>query len=220
MTDAIGFLTQSLPLVGGRKDLAASILFWIPLVRESLLALGCVDASSSNCHKLLENSVSLQLFAGGEQEQVRTNVNQPLIYARHRRGFIRLALEYGARILPIYVFGEDQLYSTSSLFLSTRIWIVKKLRIALPIAWGRWWNWLIPHRRELVMVMAEPIKPVREGEEEKIVKKVGDKRERRTDVTEEEVEETLKKYIAAMEALYEKHHKQMKGYEDKKLLVL
>ena len=40
-------------------------------------------------------------------------------------------------MLPLYAFGENQLFVTSSLLLDTRRWIARRLRVGVPIMFGR-----------------------------------------------------------------------------------
>ncbi len=69
---------------------------------------------------------------GGEQEQMRTKNNHHSVYVAARRGHLRLALKQGVPIVPIYCFGEVDLYTVITFFLDVRIWLVKAHRIALP----------------------------------------------------------------------------------------
>mmetsp|Transcript_47589 Transcript_47589/g.112655 ORF Transcript_47589/g.112655 Transcript_47589/m.112655 type:complete len:118 (-) Transcript_47589:191-544(-) len=47
-------------------------------------------------------------------------------------------MEHGVPLVPVYVFGCSDLYYTSSFLMSLRMWLVKNLRVALPIYWGGW----------------------------------------------------------------------------------
>ena len=39
--------------------------------------------------------------------------------------------------MPCYAFGEVDTYTTSAFLLPLRLWLVKALGVALPVAWGR-----------------------------------------------------------------------------------
>lgn len=45
---------------------------------------------------------------GGEKEQLMTKPNEQKIYIKHRKGFIKLALQFGAHLVPMV-----SLYSTT-----------------------------------------------------------------------------------------------------------
>lgn len=88
MTDCCGMLSNI--YMGPRRDLAATILFMIPVVRDVLLLLGCVDASSNTAHYNMSRGRSILIFIGGEKEQVKlktmciqTLTWQPMHLAAH-----------------------------------------------------------------------------------------------------------------------------------------
>jgi hypothetical protein len=99
MTNGCGML--STVHKGDRRDLAASILFFIPFVRDLLLWLGNVDASSKTAHYNLKKGRSLLIFIGGEREQLLTCPGKHSIFLSERKGFIKLALEYGIPLVPM-----------------------------------------------------------------------------------------------------------------------
>jgi hypothetical protein len=64
MTDMCGFLTTVFS--GDRRDLSATILFYIPVFREFCLWWGCVDAGKNTATYNLKRERSLFIFLGGE----------------------------------------------------------------------------------------------------------------------------------------------------------
>jgi hypothetical protein len=64
ITDMCGFLTTVFS--GDRRDLSATILFYIPIFREFCLWWGCVDAGKSTATHNLKRGRSLLIFLGGE----------------------------------------------------------------------------------------------------------------------------------------------------------
>jgi Diacylglycerol acyltransferase len=202
--------------------LSDSVLFRIPLLRDLLLALGCVDASSSTCHRILKAGLSLQLYPGGEREMLLTpsapsalvsssssssssSTAPPftsIIVASSRRGFVRLALQYSLPILPCFCFGEDQLFHTSTFLLPLRLRLASVLRVALPLFMGRWWFAAMPLQREVVMVVGKPLMIGGEG--------VGEKR----------VEEGVRMYCDAMRSMFDRHKGSVAGYEKAQLQIL
>ena len=60
------------------------------------------------------------------------------LFAQRGLGFVRIAMEAGVPIVPMYAFGENQLFTTYPHWLSRRRWLVRRLRIGAPLFSGRW----------------------------------------------------------------------------------
>jgi len=133
--------------------------------------------------KVLSEGFSTLILVGGEQEQVRARPGDHTIYLKRRKGFVRLALEHGCALVPVYAWGENDLYYTSSFLLGLRIWIVKTFRVAIPLFIGRlFW----PLKRPLTLVFGKPLE----------VEKV-------ENPTTEQVDALHQKYIESLQQLFE-----------------
>jgi len=154
MTDCVGMLSRVHK--GERRDLAASVLFFIPLLREILLWWGCVDASKRTAEFNLRKKRSLQIYVGGEKEQLLTKEHEAKIFIHDRKGFVKLALKHRVCIVPCYVFGENELYTTSNFAIGFRKWLQKTFAIGVPICFGRWGTW-VPFQIPLQIEMGKPI---------------------------------------------------------------
>lgn len=137
--DAHGF-TSSFPnlCMDRRRDLVASVTLRVPLYRDVLLAMGCVDASRHVAQAVLDSGRSLYVLPGGEQEQLLTSRGRHRVYVRKRKGFVRLAVKNGVPLVPVYCFGETSLFYTSDFARGLRRWLSSTLQIAVPLACGRW----------------------------------------------------------------------------------
>ena len=99
-------------LVGCKlTGLAATIIFKIPLVREMFLNMGYVDASRTVASKVLEEGRSLFVCTGGEEESMYTTPGKDTVVLKRRKGFVRLALSYGADLVPVFGVGNNDLYT-------------------------------------------------------------------------------------------------------------
>jgi 2-acylglycerol O-acyltransferase 2 len=117
MTNGCGMLDK---VHGGdRRDLCATVLFFVPVFREMLLWLGCVDAGTRTAHHNLKCGRSILIFVGGEKEQLMTTPGVHQIFLNNRKGFVKLALEYGSPLVPMYAFGENEVFYVSKLFMGT-----------------------------------------------------------------------------------------------------
>lgn len=150
MTDACGFISNIWPVE--RRDLAASIVFRIPLFREFNLWCGAVDAGKATAHAVLRSGRSLFVYPGGEAEQMRSRRGRHLAYWRSRRGFVKLAVEYGLPLVPAYAFGESELYNTFDFMLGFRLWLCKHFRVALPLPSN-----VFPYKVPLHVVIGKPL---------------------------------------------------------------
>eukprot|EP00465_Bigelowiella_longifila_P012113 CAMPEP_0185261144 /NCGR_PEP_ID=MMETSP1359-20130426/9594_1 /TAXON_ID=552665 /ORGANISM="Bigelowiella longifila, Strain CCMP242" /LENGTH=263 /DNA_ID=CAMNT_0027847651 /DNA_START=323 /DNA_END=1114 /DNA_ORIENTATION=- len=140
----------------GWRTLAASVLFWMPLVREIVLWTGCVDASRKTAQLQLQQGRSLVILPGGEAEQLRTKFGEEHIHLKNRMGFVALAVESGTPLVPVYVFGCSDLYYTFDHFFGFREALRKALRICLPLFVGDFG--LAPRRGvEVTIVFGDPI---------------------------------------------------------------
>jgi Diacylglycerol acyltransferase len=151
------------------RDLSASAPFYLPIIREIWLGSGCVDASRPVAERILESGttddggpLSLALFPGGEAEQLETERDRYRIFVRRRQGFVRLAIKFGAPLVPVFTFGETSLYSTSRAFYSVRRFIMQRFRICITLFWGQFF--LMPHRVPVNMVVGRPIEVEQCGE--------------------------------------------------------
>lgn len=66
-----------------------------------LLFLGCVDAGAKTASYNLKKNRSIFIYIGGEKEQLMTAYGEQKIYVNNRKGFVKLALQYGAHIVPM-----------------------------------------------------------------------------------------------------------------------
>jgi 1-acyl-sn-glycerol-3-phosphate acyltransferase len=140
------------------KGLLASSMLHLPVVRNLLTMVGCVDAGKSSALKTLSKGNNLGISSGGIAEMFE---NHPLskcetILIKRRKGFVKLALESGASIVPTYVFGN-----TSAMSVVADPWgilqsISRKIGLALAIAYGRFGT-PVPHRSPICLVLGKPI---------------------------------------------------------------
>jgi len=73
--------------------------FYYPFTREFVLNLGIRSVSKESCEYLLNDKLgpgrALVIVTGGIREQSLTQNNKLNLYLKNRKGFIKLALQYG-----------------------------------------------------------------------------------------------------------------------------
>lgn len=206
MTDICKFATKYNNSIHQRRELVATILFKLPLLRELVLWLGCIDASKSVVDRALQQGYSIQLYSGGEREQLHSNSIQPIIVAKKRKGIIRLALKYNIPLIPLFTFNEDQCFDTYHTLLPFQLWLSHKLRVALPFATGRYMLPYVPYKVQLVTVVGKPIK---------LNKTIVD-----GNYTDDDVNELSDLYIQGMIELFDKYKDQYSQYKINEIKVI
>jgi 1-acyl-sn-glycerol-3-phosphate acyltransferase len=130
----------------------------IPFFRELLLALGFVSASAESIRFLAKNGKSAMLVIGGAEESLYAYPGSTDLILNKRRGFVKIALETNATLVPVYVFGENDLYNQVPGLKNFQRWLQKRMTFAMPLFYGK--GFLpIPYKRPLTMVIGDPVEP-------------------------------------------------------------
>jgi 2-acylglycerol O-acyltransferase 2 len=191
-----------LPLTN-RSALGANILYKIPFLREFLLWGGGVDAGRATASRCLQTGLSLSVVPGGEREQLLAQAGHTeQLILKDRSGFVRLALNHGVPLVPVYCFGEAQMYYQSCFFMPFRRWVQRKLGVALVMPYGRWGIPGLPLPVPLTYQVGKPIEMPKLPE-----------------ATRTEVDEHHARYMREVQELFEKHKREA-GYGDRELQLL
>jgi 2-acylglycerol O-acyltransferase 2 len=110
-----------------------------------------------------------------------------------RKGFVKLALETGASIVPVFSFNEVELYhhlpnEPGSKIRRFQEFLIKHTGFTLTILLGKSFFGLIPYPTEIVTVIGAPIKVLRNPTPSK-----------------EEVDELHGKFVDSLIELFERH---------------
>jgi len=88
--------------------------FYIPFLREVLLLLGMRSASSTNFANILDDPSRrgrcVVLAIGGLEEAIYQSPGSHAIVLSNRFGFVKKAIMHGAHLVPVYAFGESELF--------------------------------------------------------------------------------------------------------------
>jgi 2-acylglycerol O-acyltransferase 2 len=154
-------------------------------------------ADKASMVKYMKRGENVALPPGGFEEATLTNLHKDRVYIRKRLGFIKLALQHGYDVIPVYCFGENQTYWNMQGAWKVRLWM-NSLGIPSILIWGAWFLPLLPKRSEIGLYVV-----------------CGDALElpRIENPTKEQVREWHDKYVAALINLYERHKISIYGEE-------
>jgi diacylglycerol O-acyltransferase 2, plant len=114
----------------------------VPVFTHVLRWGGAVDASRSSVEATLQAGESIGVNPGGIAEMFWTYPqpgclpDEEYAVVKSRKGFVRLAVKYGANLVPVFVFGGSQLFRLLPVpkFLET---ISRRLKTSLLLFYGR-----------------------------------------------------------------------------------
>eukprot|EP00879_Flechtneria_rotunda_P003310 GHRR01003536.1.p1 GENE.GHRR01003536.1~~GHRR01003536.1.p1 ORF type:complete len:405 (+),score=83.80 GHRR01003536.1:328-1542(+) len=115
-------------------SLGADSLFHVPMWRHVMSWIGARPATATNFKQLLKKG-SVGLVPGGIAEMFMVEKDREVIKLLDRKGFVRIAIEEGADLLPCYHFGNSQLFQWKP-----KSWekLARRHRVALGFMFGRW----------------------------------------------------------------------------------
>ncbi|CAF2355548.1 unnamed protein product [Rotaria sp. Silwood2] len=166
-TEATGF-KEKFPGIDLRV-LTLKVNFRIPFYGFYLSFMGICDASKESCNYILEkgNGNSILLVLGGAKESLDAHPSHEYILTlKDRKGFVKVGLAHGASLVPVFSFGENDLYEQipnprGSKLRLIQIKIQKRLGYATPFFKGRgifqYAVGFLPNRHPIDTYVGEPI---------------------------------------------------------------
>ncbi|EJT96601.1 diacylglycerol acyltransferase [Dacryopinax primogenitus] len=165
-TESIGF-SESFPGIIPHL-LTLSSNFYLPIYRDILLWMGIASVSRKSCANILKKGPgqSITIVIGGAAESLSAHPGTADLTLKKRFGFIKLAIQYGADLVPVFSFGENDIYEQLSNEKGTTLYKLQKkfqhlFGFTLPLFHGRgilnYTIGLMPYRRRIVIVCGRPI---------------------------------------------------------------
>ncbi|XP_067412623.1 2-acylglycerol O-acyltransferase 3 [Emydura macquarii macquarii] len=157
-TEGAGF-SQHFPGLQPSLALLAG-LFRLPLYREYMMSTGMCPVSLPSLDFLLSRpGNAVVIVVGGAAESLNCAPGLHRITLRRRTGFVRLALRHGAPLVPVYSFGENEIFR--QLIFPEGSW-PRRLQLhfkdltgfAPCLFWGRG---LLPFPAPITVVVGSPI---------------------------------------------------------------
>nr|XP_004656320.2 2-acylglycerol O-acyltransferase 2 [Jaculus jaculus] len=177
-----------------------NLWFRAPFFRDYIMSGGLVTSDKVSAAHVLNRKGGGNLLAiiiGGAQEALDARPGAYTLLLRNRKGFVRLALIHGAALVPIFSFGENNLFnqvqnSSGSWLRYIQNRLQKVMGISLPLFHGRgvfqYSFGLMPFRQPITTIVGKPIE----------VKQT-------SMPTEEEVDRLHQRYINELCNLFETH---------------
>lgn len=126
--------------------------FRVPLLRNVLIRLGALRATTANAERALGAGGALLVFPGGDSDAQRSYWRRNVIDFHGRTGFVELALRHGVPIVPVVNVGGAEVAITvlSSPRLARITGLRRMLRVStLPVTiglpWGIWATGFVPY---------------------------------------------------------------------------
>ena len=92
------------------KATALHNLWWLPFEKELTEIYKFVQSKYENMIDVLKENKSLSVTLGGVKEMPLSRDNKITLNIAKRRGIFKMALETGTPLVPILVYGENELY--------------------------------------------------------------------------------------------------------------
>lgn len=182
------------------KVLASSALFLVPGLRHMWHWLGMRPVSRGVISSILDAGGSVALCPGGVQECLHMRHGEEALYLSRRTGFIKMAMQHNAAVVPAFAFGQTDMYS----WIKPEPPYVPERAVAalarcigfLPLVMYGAWGTPMPRPVPLTVVMGAPL----------VVPHI-------KQPSPEQVQEQLQLFIQSMESMVARH-KAAAGYPD------
>ncbi|KAK9814027.1 hypothetical protein WJX73_009556 [Symbiochloris irregularis] len=191
--------------------LVATVCFYTPVVRDFCSWCGVRQVARKSFVKALRERGSVLLVPGGQAELVHTwrlfGRKELVVHCRHK-GFIKVAAEEGAALVPIAVLGEVSTLRNLIDAPWLQHWSYKRLGFPVPyLLVGRWGFTPFPRPTCLRFIVGQPIPMPPEACVD-------------GQVNHDIVDKLHKQYFDQVEALFRKHMPTFPGYENLQLVMI
>ncbi|XP_073918798.1 diacylglycerol O-acyltransferase 2-like protein 6 isoform X2 [Castor canadensis] len=148
-------------------------VFWIPVVREYVMSVGVCPVSEFALNYLLTQrgtGNAVVIVVGGAAEALLCHPGATTLVLKNRKGFVKVALNTGAYLVPSYSFGENEVYNQETFPEGTWLRFIQRtcqkigktvLRLNLCTFHGRGFtrgSWgFLPFNQPITTVVGEPL---------------------------------------------------------------
>eukprot|EP01040_Poterioochromonas_malhamensis_P013137 gene13137-14421_t len=180
---------------------SADAVFMFPVMRQIMSWIGTKRATKENFAKTFEEGNYAAVIPGGIAEMYlvdNNNKETESVYFKSRYGTVKMALQQGAHIAPVFFFGNTKILSVAG-GNNSLAKLSRKLKASIVFFYGR--NYLpVPYRHPLRMVFADIVE----------IKKT-------ENPTEEQIREVMERVMKSVNEMYDKKRP---AWETRKLVFL
>lgn len=183
--------------------LTASVLHIVPVMRDLMQWTGGRDVSRSSFRRALASDKSCMLVPGGQAEMMesRSGDSELRILTKHS-GFIRLAMQEGAALVPVLSFREVDILDNVRM-PAVQKWFLDRIAVAVPHYPHGDFFLPIPRRVPVTVVVGTPIS-VTKCEKP----------------SEEDVGKVKQAYVAQLQRLFDKYREEAGELPERRLVFI
>ncbi|ORY87608.1 diacylglycerol acyltransferase [Protomyces lactucae-debilis] len=211
-TEAAGFSTLFPGIHNSLLTLSSN--FRIPLYRDYIMSMGIASVSKRSCEKLLAHGPghAITIVIGGAQESLLSKPHANDLVLNKRLGVFKIAMKNGASLVPVYAFGENDVYrqvdnEPGSWLYGFQQLFKKAAGFTVPMFHARGvLNYdfgLMPYRAPINVVVGKPIRV-----------------EKNTNPSLEEIKAVQAKYIEGLTAIWEQYKDDFATDREKEMTLI
>lgn len=202
--------TGRIPDIGNKFPTAvADAILYTPILKHVLGIFGLISASKSSLIRRIRKydgpEGCIVLYVGGMAELFLSSNQEETLYLHHRKGFIKLALQEGIDIIPVYLFGNTSVLSIYNHPMMASV--SRKLQVSLTYIWGKYYL-PIPRDNKILYVSGQPLGMP------------SDKNNKIPHPTQQQIDHWHNKYCQEVQRLYDTYKERVPEYKHKKLVIV
>ena len=196
--------TYCIPEFRKIKTAAASALINFPILKQVMGIFGLFSASKKSLLKHLKKggaAGTVVIYVGGIAELFKCSETEERLFLKHRKGFVKLALQTGTPLIPLYMFGNTTVLTPCRWKVLENI--SRTLQASITYVWGTA-GLPIPRKKTLCYVRGKMI----------VIPKI-------EEPTQADIDKWHAAYIAEVTRIYEKYSRVVcdGDYANKTLLI-
>eukprot|EP00527_Entomoneis_sp_CCMP2396_P007407 CAMPEP_0198151404 /NCGR_PEP_ID=MMETSP1443-20131203/55519_1 /TAXON_ID=186043 /ORGANISM="Entomoneis sp., Strain CCMP2396" /LENGTH=159 /DNA_ID=CAMNT_0043817051 /DNA_START=584 /DNA_END=1060 /DNA_ORIENTATION=+ len=145
----------------------------------------------------MRKKLDMALPPGGFEEATLTDMHQDRVFIKKRTGFIKLCLQHGYHVRPVFTFGEKRTFWNIQGFWKLRL-ALNRMGLPAILVWGNPLFPIVPKNDLDMVVLIGKAIPLPQIDQP----------------TREQVQEWHGKYIVALQELFENHKEMAYGKEN------